>query len=94
MVTLVTYKVSKATKFNNDIFINEFGNIFDDVISKCFSLYPLRGVISSNLDVLISYISCYRFDGPIKSNPHFINCLKAIIDLSDLSPLHHMGSNH
>lgn len=69
MVTLVTYKVSRVPKLSKDIFINEFGNIFGDVISKCFSLYRLCGLISNHLDVLISHISCYRFDGPIKSNP-------------------------
>ncbi len=94
MVTLVTYKVSIVSKLNNDIFINEFDNIFCIVVSKCFSLYSLCGVISSHLDVLISHVSCYQFYVPIKSNLHFINSSKTIIDLNGPLPLHHMGSCH
>jgi hypothetical protein len=79
MITLVTYKVSRAAKLHNDIFINEFDNISSGVFLKCFSLYPFRGVINNHLDVLISHISCYQFNGPIKSSPHFINGSKKLL---------------
>jgi hypothetical protein len=48
MVAMVTYKMGGATKFNSNIFTHEFGNTFNHVISKCFSLYPLCGVVNNN----------------------------------------------
>jgi len=95
MASLITNKIGGTPKFSYDVFINELSGVFCCVIPKCLIFYPLNGVVNGyNNKLITNSLSCGFNRSYIKSKPHFMKGLHAIIGSNNPLPLRHINFNH
>ncbi len=91
MTTLLTYKMGWVAKSSNNLFINEFNNVFNHVVLKYFCFYPFSSIISCYYDILIFSVSCCWFDWSRKIKTPFHEGIKCHNRLNGPLPLCHVG---